>query len=330
MDGACPGNLGVVAFDSGRWNVARMVRRAGIVLAILVMAAGCRSASSSAEDHHDSDAVVASEAYQSDIPLSAEPVNVVVANSPGTLLTGSPQRLMVALVDPSGIGYLGSGLDPVEMVISPLQAAGDGGQRLEADWLSADAANLGLYITYPTFDGPGSWEIRIESAGQDVGGTIVEVVERSIVPLIGASAPRSPTATSSDNGVFDLSVISTDPQPNPDFYRLSLDEALDNGRPTVVAFATPAFCQTALCGPTLETVKAATDGRADLDVVHVEPFDLDQARQGTLAPSSAMIEWNLPTEPWVFVVDGDGVVTAALEGIFSETELRQAIDDDVD
>jgi hypothetical protein len=33
----------------------------------------------------------------------------------------------------------------------------------------------------------------------------------------------------------------------------------------------------------------------------------------------------LLSEPWIFVVDGEGVVTASFEGIVSEDELEAAV-----
>jgi hypothetical protein len=122
-----------------------------------------------------------------------------------------------------------------------------------------------------------------------------------------------------------VAAISTDPEPVGRLYELSIAEAVGNGRPTVIAFATPAFCQTALCGPTLEVVKEAAAERPSIDFVHVEPFDIEQARAGTLDPIPTMSEWGLATEPWVFVVDRDGTVTASFEGVIGLGELEAAL-----
>lgn len=263
----------------------------------------------------------------SDGPLSDSDVTVAVANSPGTLVTAAPQRLMTALVDPSGVGYLGGDRQPVEVVVRPVDAPGaaDSEQRLESRWLSAHEAGIGLYLSRPVFDAAGIWEVRIASGGADIGGTLVEVVAEPAMPLVGAAAPATDSPTSV--GVSDLSAISTDPDPNPTFYELSIGDAVVSGAPTVIAFATPAFCQTALCGPTMKLVKEAVAGReADLNVVHVEPYDLEEAREGNLVPAPPMVEWKLPTEPWVFVVDGNGRITAAFEGMFGADELAAALD----
>ncbi len=304
------------------WLVATMLMAALSTAACVADESG--TGHSTAGDHDHSEA--ASEANLSEIPLSESEVTVAVANSVGTVVTGSPQRLMTALIDPSGIGYLGSALDPIEIVVRPVQAPGaEDEQRLTTQWLSAHEANLGLYLSNPTFDAAGTWEVRVESQGNDIGGTLLEVADAPIVPLVGSDAPRTDNPTSA--GRDDLAAISTDPDPNPTFYDLTVAEAVTSGSPTLIAFATPAFCQTALCGPTMNLVKEAVAGRSDLNVVHVEPYELEAARSGSLVPVEAMVSWNLPTEPWVFVVDDGGTITAAFEGIFGIDELNEALDD---
>ncbi len=262
-----------------------------------------------------------------DEPVSAPsgfegPLTVVVPNSPGTLSVGGTQRVMTALIGDGPNSFLGSAAQPVSVRFDSVDGGGTG--EVDGTWLTTNASSLGLYVSFFDFSAPGLWEITVVAEGQDLGTALVEVVEESTVPNIGDPAPRSLTAT----GVTpeEIAAISTDPEPDPAFYDLTIAEAVGNGRPTVVAFATPAFCETALCGPTLGTVKSATDGREELDVVHVEPFDLELAPTGTFEPIPPMTEWGLVTEPWVFVVAADGRVAATFEGIMGQAELEAAID----
>jgi hypothetical protein len=44
-----------------------------------------------------------------------------------------------------------------------------------------------------------------------------------------------------------------------------------------------------------------------------------------LTPTQATLDWRLPTEPWVFVVDRDGIVTDSFMLIFSDEELEAAL-----
>ncbi len=249
-------------------------------------------------------------------------ITVVVPNSPGTISTSGPQRVMTALLGEGPNAYLGGPEQAVTVRYSAVDDEIVG--EVAGSWLTTEASSLGLYVAPYAFERAGLWEVVVLADGREVGETLIEVVEESPVPTIGEAPPPSPTPTGST--VAEVAAISTDPEPDLSLYDLSLDEALTNGRPTVVAFATPAFCQTALCGPTLEIVKAAAAGRDDIDVVHVEPFDLELAPQGILEPIPIMFDWGLVTEPWVFVVDADGLVAASFEGIIGQDELQAALD----
>ncbi len=39
-----------------------------------------------------------------------------------------------------------------------------------------------------------------------------------------------------------------------------------------------------------------------------------------------VLQWKLPTEPWVFTIDKQGKIAARIEGAYSADELRAAID----
>ncbi|MFV2062956.1 MAG: TlpA family protein disulfide reductase, partial [Chloroflexota bacterium] len=127
---------------------------------------------------------------------------------------------------------------------------------------------------------------------------------------------------------------STDPEPDPAMYEVSIAAALEAGEPFVVTFATPAFCGSATCGPTLEIVKAVAAGEPDMRFIHVEPYLLEMvddslqpvlSEAGELQPAPWMDAWNLRTEPFVAVVDAIGNVVAKFEGTVAPDELETAI-----
>ena len=199
----------------------------------------------------------------------------------------------------------------------------------------------GLYRAQVNFDAAGDWGLETVTTEADgthrTGRMIFQVLGQASTPAIGAQAPVSdtPTATTADG----IAHISTDTAPDPDFYRISEPDALAQHKPFVIAFATPAFCRSATCGPTLNMVKSvAADYKDKLTFIHVEPYDLTYTN-GTLqpvltednlpVPDNATNIWGLPTEPYIFVVDGTGKVTAKFEGIASPEELRAAFDADL-
>jgi hypothetical protein len=151
---------------------------------------------------------------------------------------------------------------------------------------------------------------------------------------VGDKAPSTKTPTAADaNG--DLHTISTDPTPDPAFYKVSEDAALAAHQPMVVIFATPKFCTSAQCGPTLDRIKPFAAKYPSVAFIHVEPYQLKlqdgqlQAvldAQNNLVSNAVTTAWGLTGEPWVFVVDRTGTITASLELIFSDAELTAALD----
>ncbi len=111
---------------------------------------------------------------------------------------------------------------------------------------------------------------------------------------------------------------------NPEMHQISIRDALELGKPVIVSFVTPSFCQTKLCGPVLEEAINPNYDQFNGEVIfiHVEPYDLDRLKGGEglyLVP--AMAEWGLTSEPWVFVIDTEGKVRVGLEGITDAEEL---------
>ncbi|MEX0825548.1 MAG: thioredoxin family protein [Acidimicrobiia bacterium] len=230
------------------------------------------------------------------------------------------ERLLVAVADVAG-ARLPSPTIPVTISVWP-----------EGDEASAQAVAgtftwvipevSGLYRATFEFDQPGTWIVRLTPDGAEPLETFpVTVHADHPVPAVGEAAPQSDTPTADD---APLAEISTDPEPDPRFYTLSIAEAVSNGRPTVIVFATPKFCQTAVCGPTLDLVKEIVADHPDVDFVHVEIYtNLDDAQNLELVP--AVLEWGLTSEPWVFVVDAAGIVVARFEGVVAPEEIAAAL-----
>jgi hypothetical protein len=152
---------------------------------------------------------------------------------------------------------------------------------------------------------------------------------------VGEPAPRSDSPTASS--IEEIRRISTDPDPFPGAYERTVGEVVTAGQPSLVFFATPSFCQTGYCGPTVNLVKSvAVDYRDRIGYVNVEPYELTMTAnglqpaldgQGQLQPVQAVLDYGIPVEPYLFVVDAAGDVFAKFEGVVGEDELRAAIED---
>jgi hypothetical protein len=140
------------------------------------------------------------------------------------------------------------------------------------------------------------------------------------VPDVGDPAPRIHTPTASD--VERIEEIETrippDTMHNTDFADVLGKE------PIVIVFATPQFCQSRVCGPTVdivEEVKAKFGDRAAF--IHMEVFNENDPNKG-LRPQ--LRAFHLPTEPWAFVIDREGRIAARFEGAFGADELSRAVE----
>ena len=204
-------------------------------------------------------------------------------------------------------------------------AESDERPAFETDAEFVDAGPRGLYVTYPEFDSIGKWGAEVTVSGPDLEETVrasFEVTAKAATPAIGEPAPKSKTPTAGD---AKLSAISTDEKPDPRFYESSVADAIAEGVPFVVTFATPKFCSSAVCAPTLDIVKKVSKDWPQVEFIHVEVYsNLDDP--GNLKPVPAVREWRLPSEPWVFVVDGDGKVAAKFEGTLSPRELDETLE----
>lgn len=192
----------------------------------------------------------------------------------------------------------------------------------------AEGLPLGLYVAYADFDQPGDWgiEVEIPQADGKVTSTMrVNVRESSAIPTQGSPAIPSDTLTLAD--VEDINQLTSSATPNPDFYQLSVAEALEDGRPTVLTFSTPGYCQTAVCAPNMLVLEnLMNDYQNQMTFVHVEVYPYPFAEsfeERRYVP--AMQEWNLRTEPWTFLIDAEGIVQARYEGGITYAELEPAL-----
>lgn len=151
---------------------------------------------------------------------------------------------------------------------------------------------------------------------EDVQLTI-QIEEENSAPLVGDKAIPSENRTLETEP--DINKLSSGQDPNPALYQMTVAEAIESGRPTVVAFNTPAYCQTAICAPVLQSIQSTHEQYGDqANFIHLEIF---KQFNPELIQADEVAEWNLPSEPWTFILDEEGVIQARLGGPVSPTEL---------
>lgn len=181
-----------------------------------------------------------------------------------------------------------------------------------------------LYVASLELAQPGRWWLVVDPAGEEIQSVgAIDVREETLSPAVGSEAPASETPTLVDAPAEE---ITTARPPDVGLLRHSIADSLADRVPFVVVFATPAFCQSRTCGPTVEVVDEVRREFEPTGVrfIHVEIYEDNDPANGF---NRWVREWELPTEPWVFLVDGAGVIRAKFEGSVSVPELGAAVRD---
>ncbi len=271
--------------------------------------------------------------------------NPAAAPSPAPTTVAESLRLAFASSDLAVgsnrvvFGVLDDETGPVrdaEVVVSTFFLTPTGGQEgpvetVDAVFQAWPVTPRGVFTAELSFDRPGEWGIGAVVTGADgserKASARVRVKDESATPLIGSAAPRSDSKTLAD--VEGLEQITTDFEPDAELYGITISEALDTGKPLMVVFSTPAYCQTATCGPQLDVVKELKAEHADaMNFIHIEVYDNPHEIEGDLTRaviSPTAEEWGLPSEPWTFIVDGEGVIRAKFEAFTTREELEAAV-----
>ena len=221
------------------------------------------------------------------------------------LLTGSDQRIAFGLrtlenepVPDAKPQVFLRGLDDKKVVAGPFEAAPVEDTGVEA-----------LYGTQVSVDTAGTMEFVVVN-GAEFGSQAINAVapEKSTSPVPGAAAKAVQTPTK-DKKLGYTTVCTAEPPCG--MHEISLDQALAKGQPVMLTFATPAYCQTAVCGPAVDNVEQArTSGEfSNVAWIHTEIYSDEGQTVGD--PVRA---WNLQSEPWVFAIGADGKIAGRLDG----------------
>jgi hypothetical protein len=187
-----------------------------------------------------------------------------------------------------------------------------------------DAAKV-VYVSELQLDQPGEWRLvaLVQQPGEDpvaVRMPSVAVRQGDPIPDVGEKAPVIHTPTTEDVG--NVSEIDTRVPPD-DMHNVDFADVVGE-KPVVLMFATPALCQSRVCGPVVDVAEQVKrDAGDDAAFIHMEIYDDNDVNKGLRPQVRA---YHLPTEPWTFVIDADGRISSRIEGALSVGELEDALD----
>ena len=247
-----------------------------------------------------------------------------------------PNRVAFGVVDREGMPVRPAEAQVKASLLDPETKTSEVRSTSVAHFQQWPIGTQGVLTTQLFLDKPGFWQLNVEATAAD--GSDVEargafqVKANSDTPTVGQPAPRSVTLTlDSLEDLSDLTTISSAAAPDPDLYQMSVDAALDTGKPLILVFSTPAFCVSATCGPQVAIISQIKEKYQDMaNFIHVEVFENPHLIEGGRPVGdtvAAVAEWNLPTEPWTFVIDGEGLVRAKFEQFTTKKEIEPALVD---
>ncbi len=247
---------------------------------------------------------------------------VLLQNFPssGYAVAGAPQRLPFLIAGPDG-----APLDTIDGSVE-LRLRPDSGEPIT---VTATPAGAGLPRQFlpveVTFPDTGIYEITGTYRGAELLASIeVGAAGSTKLPQRGQPLPVVHTPTTADAQGVDP-ICTRDPVCS--LHQHDLAGSLAAGRPVAVLVSTPAYCQTAICGPVLDLLVGASATAGDVDLIHAEvyanPHAVPTIAEATSAPIVAA--FGMPFEPILFVADRTGTLVERHDSIFDSAQLEAAL-----
>lgn len=258
-----------------------------------------------------------------------------LALATSVLTSGGTTRLAFGMIGPDGSAIYGKtavyvAQGPDARAQGPIVAPADS-LITDVRFRSKQAATqsdvfAAVYAAKVDFEEPGEWSVLAvtqQGARRVAAGTQVSVVSkvRDRIPDVGDKAPivetDTPTSVTGDRALLDTRI-----PPAPALHRRPFADVI--GRmPVALLFATPGVCESRVCGPVTDiALQMQAKYGARMEFIHQEVFVDNDHGKGLRMP---LRRFRLQTEPWLFVVNREGRVTARLEGSFGLRAFEDAV-----
>ena len=189
--------------------------------------------------------------------------------------------------------------------------------------------NGGFYVLNTKFDSVGSYLINIKDLTNSdfIYKKEINVSENELTPKLGELIPTLDNKFIKETK--DISAITSDSEPDYDFYQFKLSEALNHNKLIIVSFLSPSFCKTATCFPQLDVLKKLKSKYHDkITFIHVEVYENPHLIKGNLKNakiSPVLNEWNIKSEPYTFLIDKNNYLFRKFQGYASYEEIENYI-----
>lgn len=194
------------------------------------------------------------------------------------------------------------------------------------------------YVATVPIPTTGWWRLAVSATSGGVsraGSADIAVLDPGTTAAIGSPAPDAHTPTLADVG-NDPVAVTTDPAPDLRLYRTSTTDALAGNQAFVLVVDSTRFRTTSACGKALVMVRYLVDRWPQMAFIHLEPFRYDVVTETPILEGSladpALVDaarawgiggapWSATSMPWIFVVDGNGIVRAKYQGVIGSDDV---------
>jgi hypothetical protein len=182
-----------------------------------------------------------------------------------------------------------------------------------------------VYAAQVPFSKSGKWAVLVTTLNGGKLGAATAQVDASPdsadpIPRVGQKAPKVKTDTMAD-ARGNVANIDTRIPPD-DMHKVSFSSVVGK-KPVALLIATPQLCQSRVCGPVTDiAVQMEAKYGNRMTFIHQEVYKGNNPSKGLRQP---LVDFHLRTEPWLFVVNRQGRITARLEGSIGIKAFESAI-----
>ena len=185
-----------------------------------------------------------------------------------------------------------------------------------------------------TFDQAGIWQVDVTA---DVSGQGVQrltaafpIATKPALPAPGQKALHTVNLTIASKHVptsaIDSAALDGKPVPDAELHRWTIAAALDQHRPILVVFGTPAYCVSRWCGPNVDAVATLAKQYSKKAVfIHVEIWRDYQKSQINKAAADWLYRNGDLVDPWLYLIGSNGVILDRWAPLFDPVEVAKEL-----
>jgi hypothetical protein len=193
--------------------------------------------------------------------------------------------------------------------------------------IGPEYGGIPVYTGVTKFPDVGQYEFIVSGSRSDgrpvLGHAYVTVAVSGIGVAVGVHVPPVSQAVLGVPGVT-LAMLDSGNPPDA-WHDATVAQGVAQHRPMVLFFGDPSFCPSKTCGPTHQILEQlCATYCSQLLFEHIETYYPAGPPGPTAHVNPAFFTFGLQTDPWIYFVNADGVVTDRYEGPVTLRQLTES------